>query len=136
MSVELRREVRNRARKRCEYCLISEADTHFPHEPDHIIAKKHGGATAPENLAWACFDCNRFKGSNIASLDAVRGELVPLFNPRTQTWSEHFEIQGGSIIPLSAVGRVTEQILRLNLPQRVEPREILAELGDYPGKAN
>src|ERR1051325_507151 len=92
ISAALRREVRERARERCEYCLLAEVQAFFPHEPDHLIALKHGGETTSENLALACFDCNRFKGSDIASIDALTGGLVPLFNPRTQTWSEHFHL--------------------------------------------
>jgi hypothetical protein len=134
LSAELRRQVRARAGNRCEYCLLAEEDAHFPHEPDHIIARKHGGASTLENLALACFDCNRFKGSNIASVDTASGEVVALFNPRTQTWREHFELRVGEIAPLTSFGRVTEQTLRFNLPQRVETREILARLGEYPGR--
>jgi hypothetical protein len=67
-----------------------EEDAFFPYEPDHIIAVKHGGMSTLENLAWACFDCNRFKGSDIASLDTVSGDLIPLFNPRIHSWQEHF----------------------------------------------
>jgi len=62
----LRRLVRERARQRCEYCLLAEAQAFFPHEPDHIIAEKHGGLTTAENLALACFDCNRFIGTAAA----------------------------------------------------------------------
>ena len=79
----LRRRVQQRAAGRCEYCLLSEEDAFFSHEPDHIIAKKHGGTTSYANLAWACFDCNRFKGSDIASKDLLTGQLVSLFDPRT-----------------------------------------------------
>ena len=132
ISASLRREVRERARERCEYCLVAESQVFFPHEPDHLIARKHGGKTLSENLALACFDCNRFRGSNIASIDGVTQELVGLFNPRTQRWSEHFRLQGGRILPLTATGRVTEQILRLNLSVRVEVRERLAAMGKYP----
>jgi len=124
----LRREVRERAGERCEYCLLAESQAFFPHEPDHLIAVKHGGRTISANLALACFDCNRFKGSDIGSIDPVTGELVALFNPRAQRWSEHFLLNGGQIIPLTAVGRVTERLLRLNLPTRVEIRERLAAL--------
>jgi len=81
----------------------------FPHEPDHIIALKHRGETKGENLALACFDCNRFKGTDIASVDPVTGQVVHLFNPRTQTWSDHFAIEDGRIAPLTPVGRATEQ---------------------------
>jgi len=112
--------------------MLAEEDAYFPHEPDHIIAEKHRGTNMLENLALACFDCNRFKGSNIASVDPESGELTSLFNPRTQKWNDHFEIRGGQILPLTAIGRVTERILRLNLPARVEVREMLAEMGDYP----
>lgn len=74
------------------------------------------------NLALACFDCNRFKGSDIASVDPVSGVLSPVFNPRIQQWSEHFRLDNGHIVPLTSVGRATERVLRLNLPHRVEIR--------------
>ncbi len=97
----LRREVRERAGERCEYCLLAEAKAVVPHEPDHLIALKHGGQTTSENLALACFDCNRFKGTDIVSIDAVTGELVHLFNPRTQRWFEHFRLNGAQIVALT-----------------------------------
>ena len=105
----------------------------FPREPDHIIAEKHGGATTAENLALSCFDCNRFKGSDIASLDPISGSLVPLFNPRSDDWEEHFQIEGGNICALTAVGRATVRLLKLNLPVRVEIRATLALGGRFPG---
>ena len=132
ISAALRREVRERARERCEYCLLAESQAFFPHEPDHLIARQHGGETVSANLALTCFDCNRFKGPNIASLDPVTGELVFLFNPRTQKWSEHFKLKDGRIIPLTPVGRATEKMLRLNLPVRREARERWIALGLYP----
>lgn len=123
VSAALRREVRERAGERCEYCLLAESQSFFPHEPDHLIAQKHGGKTVLVNLALACFDCNRFKGSDIASIDVVTGEMARLFNPRTQRWSDHFHMQeDGHIVPLTAVGRVTETLLRFNLPERLEVR--------------
>lgn len=97
-----------------------------------FIALKHGGKTVSANLGLACFDCNRFKGSDIASLDPISGELVALFNPRKQTWSEHFRLNSGEIIPLTAVGRATEAMLRLNLFQRVEARQRWCAMGLYP----
>jgi len=132
VSAALRQQVRERANGLCEYCLLAEEQAFLPHEPDHIIAEKHGGATTPENLAWSCFDCNRLKGSNIASLDPVSGELVSLFNPRRKRWIEHFRIEGGRIIPITPTGRVTEQVLKLNLPERLEVRETLTSIGRYP----
>jgi hypothetical protein len=104
----------------------------FPHEPDHIIAVKHRGETVADNLALACFDCNRFKGTDLASVDPLSGQMVPLFNPRSQAWSDHFATEGGRIAPLTPVGRATEQLLRLNLPDRVEVRATLAASQRFP----
>ena len=128
----LRRQVYERAGGRCEYCRLSEADAFFSHEADHIISEKHGGDTSADNLALSCFDCNRFKGSDIASTDQLTGTLVYLFNPRTQIWQEHFAVEEGLILPLTATGRVTEKILKLNLTERVEVRAELARRGLWP----
>ena len=136
ISPALRKEVRERAKGCCEYCLLPEVQAFFPHEPDHIIAKKHGGQSTTDNLALACFDCNRFKGSDIASIDPDSDELTRLFDPRTQEWAEHFRIDGGLIKPRTASGRVTELVLRLNLPSRSEIREILAKVRHYPTSRN
>ena len=133
VSAALRRQVQGRARGCCEYCLLSEEDAWFSHEPDHIIAEKHGGQTTYENLAWACFDCNRYKGSDIASRDSTTGSLAPLFDPRSQSWRDDVELSEGRIIGLTAIGRVTERLLKLNLMDRVEIRRILAQITRYPG---
>ena len=122
ISAALRRQVRERAREHCEYCLLAELQAFFPHEPDHIISQKHGGETVLDNLALACFDCNRFKGSDIASVDPSSGTLTRLFNPRLQRWSEHFKFAQGRILPLTTTGRATERLLRFNLPHRIEIR--------------
>lgn len=132
ISAAMRQRVRERAKLQCEYCLLAEYQAFFPHEPDHIIAEKHGGPSGFENLALCCFDCNRFKGSNIASLDPETGELTPLFDPRMQKWTDHFVLNGGQIIPLTPVGRATVQTLRLNLPDRLEVRETLSRQGRNP----
>jgi len=136
VSPALRKAVRERAKGCCEYCLLPEGQAFFPHEPDHIIATKHGGQSSIHNLAFACFDCNRFKGSDIASIDPDRRELTALFNPRTQEWNEHFIINGGLIEPRTAIGRVTESVLKLNLPSRVEVREMLGGIRRYPPTRN
>lgn len=128
----LRRQVYERAGGRCEYCQLAEADAFFSHEADHIISEKHGGDTSAENLALSCFDCNRFKGSDIAPTDQLTGTLVYLFNPRAQRWHDHFAVEEGLIVPLTPAGRVTEKILKLNLTERVEVRAELARRGLWP----
>ncbi len=124
--------VRERAALRCEYCRLAEADAFLPHEPDHIRAEKHDGASTEENLALACFDCNRFKGSDVASFDPESAALVPLFNPRMQVWSEHFVAADGAVIGLTPVGRATAKLLKFNLAARVEVRAALAGKKRWP----
>ena len=133
ISVVLRGLVRERARSRCEYCLLHENDAWESHQPDHIIARKHRGKTTEENLAWTCAICNRHKGSDIASIDAETGRVVRLFHPRRDRWTRHFRRERGRILPLTSVGRVTEFLLELNRPDRVQVRQLLLRQGCYPG---
>jgi 5-methylcytosine-specific restriction endonuclease McrA len=68
ISKTVREQVRQRAGMRCEYCRKPEGVSQFAHTIDHIIAVKHEGTSEFDNLAWACFQCNSTKGSDIASL--------------------------------------------------------------------
>ena len=112
ISAELRQTVADRAKGLCEYCLIAEADTFYGCEVDHIISIKHGGSTAPDNLAYACALCNRAKGSDVGSI-ATSGEFTRFFDPRTDRWSEHFRLEGSAIHALTPVAEVTARILAL-----------------------
>lgn len=132
LSATLRELVRSRSETRCEYCLIAEDDVFLPHEPDHIIAIKHGGLTEPENLAWSCFLCNRFKGSDLASVDPVTGEIARLFDPRRQNWNDHFQLAQGRIEGRTPEGRTTARLLRFNLPDTVATRRRLIASGRVP----
>jgi HNH endonuclease len=125
----LRRQVRERARDCCEYCLIPETMTWALHTIDHIIAEKHGGTTVSANLALACVICNARKGTDLTSIDEQTGSIEPLFNARRDRWSDHFRLANGRIEPLSATGRATARLLRLNDPQRVKERELLVAIG-------
>ncbi|HMC64857.1 MAG TPA: HNH endonuclease signature motif containing protein [Gemmataceae bacterium] len=125
--------MRGRAHGRCEYCLIHEEDSVLGHVPDHIMACHHGGQTRAENLAWSCYLCNHLKGSDVASVDLETGRVVRLFNPRKDRWSRHFRLAGARIVPLTAVGRVTEYLLQFNDTWNVEARQALIENGRYPG---
>lgn len=121
----LRELVRSRAGGLCEYCRISERFTLALHELDHVIAAKHGGRTVADNLALACAICNRFKGSDIASIDPQTGDLTPLFHPRVDLWEDHYEFRDGKILGLTVLGRATAFLLRMNRPTRVRERRIL-----------
>ena len=86
----LRERVTAQARHRCGYCLTSEATVGTPMEIDHIVPESIGGQTEEDNLWLACSLCNDHKSDRIAALDPLSGEIVQLFDPRHQTWSEHF----------------------------------------------
>ena len=98
-----------------------------------MIAEKHGGKTLTENLCLSCYWCNSYKGSDLSSADwDAGGQIVPLFNPRQQKWDDHFKLDGVHIQPLTATGRVTVFLLRLNAVERRQERELLIALGVYP----
>jgi hypothetical protein len=131
-SAELRRQVVSRAANCCEYCLIPQELAGSRHQVDHVIAEKHQGETSLENLALSCTLCNRRKGSDIGSIDPLTGNLTALFNPRTQRWSEHFQLDGVSIIGLTAEGRTTVVFLQLNAIERLIERNAFIQAGLYP----
>lgn len=127
----LRQLVIERAKEQCEYCLFPQSAALLSFEMEHIIAEKHGGTTEAENLALACPYCNRAKGTDLGSIDPETRKLTPFFNPRTQKWSEHFQVNGAAITPLTAEGRVTVAILQFNQSERLQERERLISAGQY-----
>lgn len=137
VSAEMRRAVVERAGGICEYCLIHEDDTFFGCEVDHIISEKHGGPTDPSNLAFACFVCNRRKGSDIGSILPSTSVFVRFFNPRTDLWAEHFTLADDALLiePRTDIGAATARILAFNDPERQMEREALHAVGRYPPAA-
>lgn len=87
-----RRAVILRAGGCCEYCRLTEIDDIAPFHIDHIIPLKHDGTDDLDNLCLACYMCNLSKGPNMAAADPRTGAATFLFNPRTQIWDDHFEI--------------------------------------------
>lgn len=121
----LRSQVEVRANHCCEYCLLPVILSFYPHEVDHVIALKHGGITTADNLAHACWRCNRYKGSDLGSFDPETGEFSFLFNPRTQTWVDHFSPHDTRITGKTMEGRTTVQLLKLNTDERLSERRRL-----------
>ncbi len=126
---DLRRVVHERADACCEYCLIPESVVLATHEIDHIIAQKHQGKTESDNLALSCTICNKHKGSDIASIPSGTDDLVVLYHPRKNIWSEHFKIEDAHIRPLTPTGEVTVMLLQFNSLNRVQERTLLIEAG-------
>lgn len=128
----LRRQVAERAQYRCEYCRVHQDDRLFAHEIDHVYAEKHAGQTVLENLSLACSECNRYKGSDLCSLDLETETIVSLFHPRRDRWAEHFRILDGILEPLTPNARVTARLLHFNDADAVDRRRLLIEGGRYP----
>jgi 5-methylcytosine-specific restriction endonuclease McrA len=128
----VRKLVFERAHNQCEYCLVHQNDSVVRHNIDHIISLKHQGPTEEHNLALACAECNYSKGTDIATLDPDGGQLVRLFDPRKDVWSDHFALEGAVIVGLTSIGRGTVLILAMNEPSRVKQRTYLQSIGHYP----
>lgn len=123
----LRDLVEARADGRYEYCrryqdLVGE--TFFGVE--HILPRSRGGLTVPSNLALACRRCNLLKGDTTEALDPRTGRLVALFNPRRDSWRDHFRRSRDllRIYGRTATGRATIDLLRWNLSGEQRIRQI------------
>ena len=86
----VRAAIEARAGHCCEYCHLPMRGQVAPFPIDHVIPRSLAGPTAMGNLALACAVCNGCKWKHHAGLDPETGTVVPLFNPRTDIWSEHF----------------------------------------------
>ncbi len=109
ISAEVERRVRQAASHRCGYCLSPQRLVMARLELEHIIPVAKGGDSSELNLWLSCPLRNRFKADKTSSRDPDTGIEVPLFNPRTQRWSEHFRWaeDGIRVIGLTPVGRAT-----------------------------
>jgi HNH endonuclease len=127
-------QVRQRANYLCEYCHASEQWQYVRFTVDHVIPLSKGGLNSIDNLALACFHCNRQKSDKIAAIDQQSGSELPLFNPRSDSWQEHFiwSANGLSIIGLTATGRATVAALALNRERIIKIRAADREIGRHP----
>jgi hypothetical protein len=129
---ELGRHVEERAAKRCEYCRMHQALQGATFHVDHIVPRCLGGLSELSNLAWACPGCNLYKANRVDALSRDAGQPVPLFNPRTDRWTDHFRWNGYHIEGITPVGRATVNLLALNHERRVMIREAEALFDLFP----
>lgn len=128
----LRAEVVARADGGCEYCLLPLQGQVAWFPIDHVVPRSRGGKTESSNLALACPRCNSHKWAFESGTDPDSGNVVPLFNPRVQTWTEHFRWPESGVLRIEGItpcGRATVQRLKMNDPETVGIRHVLAELG-------
>jgi hypothetical protein len=130
MDAITRRAVRQRANDRCEYCQLPQFAVAATFHQEHVIPRQHGGGDEIENLALSCDRCNLTKGPNLSSIDPVTRTIVPLFNPRSESWDAHFELVGAEIVGLTPTGRATAGLLQMNATHRRHLRSILIAAGE------
>lgn len=132
MDAATRNLVRQRAGDRCEYCQIPQAFVPVTFHVEHVIPKQHGGSDDPDNLCYACNRCNLHKGPNLTGIDSDSGQIVPLFDPRRQSWADHFDWHGALIVGRTPTGRATVQVLQMNAARRLRLRIRLRARGLFP----
>jgi HNH endonuclease len=130
----LKTQIEQRDRHRCCYCQTQSANNGMPMSLDHILPTSKGGKTVFENVCLACRSCNEFKSDVTEATDPLTGKTAPLFNPRQQTWSDHFiwSEDGSRIQGLSDIGRATVVTLQMNNPAVVIARRRWVSGGWHP----
>ena len=133
----LRQQVIERARGRCEYCQTQQIIV-VSMEIDHIIPLSAQGATALHNLCFACVACNGFKLDFQFGTDPETQREVALYNPRTQNWADHFRWSddGSKALGLTAAGRATIARLKMNRAAVVNSRRRWVAVGWHPPSAD
>lgn len=132
ISASLQAEIILRAANRCEYCQLSQLGQEATFHIDHVIPRAANGPTTANHLALACVSCSLRKWAKQTAADPDSGEEVPLFNPRTQGWAEHFRWDGERIVPLTPTGRATVAALAMNRPLILAIRQEEATRGRHP----
>ncbi|NEU71331.1 HNH endonuclease [Hassallia byssoidea VB512170] len=108
--------VRERAKYLCEYCHSLEEASAAQFSIDHIVPQSLSGSDDADNLALACQRCNGYRYNFTTGIDPETGEMISLFNPRKQKWSDNFiwSADGLTIFGITPTGRATCNRLDLN----------------------
>jgi hypothetical protein len=116
-------QVRSRWEARCGYCGVTEEDSGGSLTVDHYVPAGAGGDDSDDNLVYACFRCNLFKGDfHPGPEDRVNGHVV--LHPSRDDVSKHLRLEGttGRLEPLTETGRFHIAILHLNRPALIALR--------------
>jgi predicted subunit of tRNA(5-methylaminomethyl-2-thiouridylate) methyltransferase len=134
ISEEIQEKVRRRAKYLCEYCHAAEQWQYVTFTVDHVIPLSKNGTDTLDNLALACFHCNRRKSNKITAIDPELKSEITLFNPRKQEWNEHFIWSSDKlkIIGLTPIGKITANTLLLNRERVINIRSADVLVGRHP----
>lgn len=89
--VAVQKEVFQRSKGYCEYCLLPASFSPNAFNFEHIIPVSKNGLTTILNIAYSCGGCNAYKNDKTESIDPLTMRHAPLYNPITQQWKQHFE---------------------------------------------
>lgn len=131
---EVRSRIAEAARRRCGYCLTPQEFTAMPMHIEHILPLSAGGSSDEENLWLACALCNGHKATQTHYLDPATGQHIALFNPRRQSWEEHFawSEDGVFIVGRTPAGRATVVAVKLNNAHLTSARRRWVAVGWHP----
>ncbi len=116
-------EVRERYHHCCGYCGVGEIETGGELTIDHFQPVSAGGDDSDDNLVYACFRDNTYKGDfwpSPADLKLGRRLLHPFLDDLSVHLRENQLT--GRLEPLTPTGEFHLFLLRLNRPQLVECR--------------
>ena len=134
MTKETKKTVYERAQYCCEYCFSQSKFSSDNYSIEHIIPLVKGGTSTLENLALSCQRCNNHKFTATHALDMATGTITPLYHPRNDIWSEHFQwsVDATEILGISPIGRATVQRLQLNREGLINLRNVFVAVGLHP----
>lgn len=118
---------------RCAYCR-SPMIVVIPMVVEHIVPIISAGPSVVDNLFLSCYRSNEFKWARQTAPDPSDGHIAALFHPRQQPWQEYFAWadEATAILGLTASGRATVELLRLNNDWIVQARRLWARIGLQP----
>jgi hypothetical protein len=78
--------------------------------------------------------CNGYKRDTVEAYDAISQTVIPLYNPRTDAWADHFAWTEDytRVVALTAIGRISIITLQLNREGVINIRLLLTLAGLHP----
>jgi HNH endonuclease len=120
----------------CEYCLHPESHATDFYHFDHINPFLKIGRNAVGNIARSCGRCNIVKSQKTHAIDPLTNDIYPLFHPRKEIWTDHFQWSEDYLIMygLTPTGRATIDFLQLNRRNLQNLRGTMRDSGLHPPK--
>lgn len=127
-------EVAQDAHDECGYCRVPQCALPYRLEVEHLLPVSVGGDDERKNLWLSCHKCNKFRSNHMVAIDPLTQQEVAIFNPRTDSWPDHFAWQadGLFVVGRTPVGRATVASLSLNDEYHQSARSVWILAGIYP----